>query len=53
MILKTIDDSHIRLKMEIHKDSPCLLKAQQKYNKIHVLWKCNKNSKSNLWYSTP
>jgi hypothetical protein len=23
-----------------------------KYYKIHVLWKCNQNNKSNLWYST-
>jgi hypothetical protein len=29
------------------------LKTQQKYNKIDVLWKCNQNNKSNLWYSTP
>ncbi len=32
--------------------SPYLFKTQQKYNKIHVLWKCNQNNKSNLWYST-
>ncbi len=32
--------------------SPCLLKTRQKYYKIHVLWKCNQNNKSNLWYST-
>jgi hypothetical protein len=24
-----------------------------KYSKIHIIWKCNKNNKSNLWYSTP
>jgi hypothetical protein len=33
--------------------SPYLLKSPQKYSKIHVLWKCNQNKKSNMWYSTP